>query len=172
MEPAPPPRPHWVGSLVTLVVVLGILAVVLRLLHLGMPMLYPRVLQGPFSLEDVGEVERYADFSPLMPFFRPAELGPRPVHVTVYRQPVPRVVVFWQGDHFLYLEQSRGGEPPPVPADAEALAVGEGTRWWRHGRTRHVVSRRGGIWVEIRSDLDDRTVRRVLESLRPYEELR
>jgi hypothetical protein len=156
---------------VTLVVILGVLALALRILHVGAPMLYPRVLQGPFSLDDIAEVERYAGFSPLVPFFRPAELGSRPVHVTVFRRPAARVVIFWQGEHFLYLAQSRGGEPPPVPPGAEALAVAGGARWWRHGRTRHVVARRDGTWVEIRSDLDARDVRRIVETLRPYREL-
>jgi hypothetical protein len=167
--PREPPR--WVGSLVTLVVVLGVLAVLLRLLHLGAPVLYPRVLQGPFALGDVGEVEEYAGFSPLVPFFRPQELGPRPVYVTVYRRPRPRVVVLWQGEHFLRLEQWRGGDPPPVPAGAQPLAVPGGGRSWRHGRTVYVVARRAGTWVEIRSDLDDVAVRRVVETLRPYRDL-
>jgi hypothetical protein len=164
-------RHHWVGSLVSLVVVLAVLALFLRLLHVGLPMFYPRVLQGPFSVDDFGEVERYAGFSPLVPFFRPQQLGPRPVHVTVYRRPHARVVALWQGERFLYLEQTRGGRPPQVPPDAQPLAVTGGASWWRHGRTRHVVARREGVWVEIRTDLEERDVRRVVETLRRYEEL-
>jgi hypothetical protein len=171
MEPPSAPRRHPVGSLVSLAVVLAVLGVLLRLVHVGVPLFYPKVLQGPFSLGDVGEVEEYAGFSPLVPFFRPQQLGLRPAYVTVFRRPVPRVVVFWQGEHFLLLEQRRGGEPPVVAADAEALAVPGGARWWRQGRTRHVVTRRGGLWVELRSDLDDASVRRIVETLRPYREL-
>lgn len=171
MTPPQPPRHHWVGSLAALGVVLAVVALLLRLLHVGLPLLYPRVLQGPFSLGDVAEAEAYAGFSPLVPFFRPQELGARPVHVTVFRSPQPRVVIFWQGEHFLHLDQRRGGEAPAVPAHAEALPVAGGARWWRQGRTRHVVLRRGGSWVEVRSDLDDRAVRRIVETLRPYEEL-
>ena len=169
-DPAPPRR-HWVGSLVSLAITLAVLAVVLRLVHVGLPILYPRVLQGPFSLADVGEVEPYAGYSPLVPFFRPASLGPRPVTVTVFRRPQPRVVILWQGERFLHLDQRRGGAPPAVPPDAEALAVVGGARWWRQGRTRHVVLRRDGAWVEIRSDLADADVRRVAETLRPHGEL-
>jgi hypothetical protein len=80
-------------------------------------------------------------------------------------------VVFWQGEHFLYLEQTRGGEAPPVPLDSRPLEVAGGARWWRQGRTRHVVARREGVWIELRSDLDDRSVRRVVETLRPYRDL-
>jgi hypothetical protein len=169
--PTAPPRPHWAGSLVSLAVTVGVLALLLRLLHVGLPILYPRVLQGPFALADVAEVEQYAGYSPLVPFFRPAELGPRPVHVTVFRRPHPRVVIFWQGEHFLHLDQRRGGDPPAVPSNAEPLPVAGGGRWWRQGHTRYLVLRRGGEWIEIRTDLDDASARRIAETLRPYREL-
>ena len=165
------PRRHWFASLVTLVVVLAVLAVLLRVLHLVIPIAYPQVLQGPFALAGLGEVEEVAGFSPLVPFFRPQTLGREPVHVTVFRRPVPRVVVVWQGERFLHLELRRGGEAPPVPPDAEPLPVTGGGRWWRHGRTRHVVARRDDFWVALSSDLDDRDVRRVVATLRPHREL-
>jgi hypothetical protein len=168
----PRPRPHWVASLVSLAIVLAVVALLLRLLHVGLPLLYPRVLQGPFSLTDVREVEQYTGESPLVPVFHPQELGSRPVYVTVYRRPVSRVLVFWQGDRFLALDQWRGGEPPAVPPIAQAMPIAEGGRWWRQGRTWHVVLRREGSWVEMTSDLDQDAVRRVAGTLRPYRELR
>jgi hypothetical protein len=171
---APPelPRPHWVGSLASLIVVLAVLALLLRLLHLGLPLAYPRVLQGPFSVADLGAVEEYAGFSPLVPFFRPQQLGPQPVYVTVFRRPRPRVVALWQGEHFLFLEQTQGGPAPPVPPDAHPLAVPGGASAWRHGRTLHVVARREGLWIVLRTDLDERAARRLVETLRRQRDLR
>jgi len=163
-------------GIATLLVVFGVLFLLLRALHLGVPLLYPKVLQGPFSLESVAEVEEYAGFSPLVPFFRPATLGERPVHVTVTRRPRARVAVFWQGERFLYLEEREGGGPPPVPENAREWSLAtpgapEEARWWRQGRTVHAVARRGDHWVEVRTDLPADDARRVVETLRPYRDL-
>lgn len=163
-------------GIASLLVLLAVVFVVLRALHLGVPLLYPRVLRGPFSLEEIGQVEEYAGFSPRVPFFRPESLGPRPVLVTASRPPRPRAVVFWQGEHFLHLEEERGGAPPPVPENARSwslqgpAAEGE-NHWWRHGRTVHAVARRGDAWIEVRTDLPPDDARRVVETLRPHREL-
>lgn len=159
------------GGLISLAVILSVLWVLLRALHLGVPLFYPEVLQGPFTLDSVAQAEEYAGFSPLTPFYRPAELGSAPVYVTVFRRPRPRVVIFWQGDRFLYLEQTEGGEKPPAPPHARPLTGRAEAVWWREGRTRHLVTRAGGLWVEIRTDLDERDLRRIVETLRPYREL-
>jgi hypothetical protein len=163
-------------GIVSLAVLAGVLFLLLRALHLGIPVVYPKVLQGPFSLASVAEVEEYAGFSPLVPFFRPGSLGERPVHVTVTRGPRARVTVFWQGERFLYLEERAGGGAPPVPENARpwelrTRGAPEEARWWRRGRTVHAVARRGDHWVEIRTDLTDDDARRIVETLRPYREL-
>lgn len=163
-------------SIASLLVVLGVLFLVLRVIHVGIPLFYPKVLRGPFSLDTVAQVEEYAGFSPLMPFFRPESLGERPVHVTVTRAPRARVTVFWQGERFLYLEERAGGRPPAVPENARAWTLGtpgapEDARWWHQGRTVHAVARRGDRWVEVRTDLPAEDARRVVETLRPYREL-
>ena len=170
-ENAARPR-HWIGSLASLGITLAIVALLLRALHLALPAIYPPVLQGPFSLTEIAQVREYAGFSPLVPFFRPQELGSRPVHVTVFRRPVPRAVIFWQGEHFLLLDERRGGEAPRVAAGAPTLPVSGGGVWWREGRTWHAVLRREGTWVAIDTDLDETAVRRIAETLRPVEELR
>ena len=162
---------HRARSLARLLAVAGVLAALLRAVHLGAPLIDQGVLQGPFELASMDEVEPYAGFSPLVPFFRPQELGARPVSVTVFRRPRPRVVVAWQGERYLHIEQRRGGQAPVVPTDAEALAVAGGARWWREGASRRVVARRAGTWVEIRTDLPDAQVRRLVETLRPHAEL-
>lgn len=167
-----PVRRHWLGSLVSLVITLAVVALLLRLLNVGLPILYPPVLQGPFALTDVADAQRYTGFSPLVPFFHPPQLGSRPLYVTVYRRPLPRAVIFWQAEQFLLLDERRGGEAPAVPPGAPALPVTGGGTWWREGRTWHVVLRREGTWVTIETDLDETAVRRVAETLRPAEELR
>lgn len=163
-------------GIASLAVILAVLFLVLRALHLGVPLLYPKVLRGPFSLGSLAEVEEYAGFSPLVPFFRPESLGERPIHVTVTRGPRARVAVFWQGERFLYLEERDGGGPPPVPENArewtlDAPGAPEEARWWRQGRTVLAVARRGDRWVEVRTDLPAEDARRVVETLRPYREL-
>lgn len=163
-------------GIASLLVLLGVVFLLLRALHLGVPLLYPQVLRGPFSLEGIAEVEAYTAFSPLLPFFRPEALGPRPVLVTASRPPRPRAVVFWQAERFLYLEQERGGRPPPIPANARSwtlrgpAAEGE-NHWWRQGRTVHAVARRGELWIEVRTDLPPDDARRVVETLRPHRDL-
>jgi len=57
------------------VVVCLVLFFVLRLLHLSAPIFYPKVLTGPFSLDSIESVAQYTDFSPRLPFYRPAMLG-------------------------------------------------------------------------------------------------
>lgn len=163
-------------GIASLLVITGVLFLALRALHVGIPVLYPRVLRGPFSLGSLAEVEGYTGFSPLVPFFRPQTLGPEPVNVTATRPPRAQVVVFWQGDRFLYLEEREGGGAPPVPEHArswilEGPAASGENHWWRQGRTIYAVTRRGDLWIEVRTDLSDDDTRRVVETLRPYREL-
>jgi hypothetical protein len=159
------------AGLLSLVVILAVLGVLLRVVHIGIPLFYPQVLQGPFSVDSLGEVEEYAGFSPLVPFYRPASLGSAPVVITVFRRPRPGVTILWQGEHLLVVEQTRGGEPPPRPPSARPLADDADTAWWREGRTHHVVTRTRGLWVEIRTDLPEQDLRRIVATLRPYAEL-
>lgn len=163
-------------GIASLLVIAAVLFLALRAIHVGIPLVYPRVLRGPFSLDGLAEVEEYTGFSPLVPFFRPQALGQEPVHVTVTRPPRAEVVVFWQGDRFLYLEERDGGSGPPVPENARSwslegpAAAGE-NHWWRQGRTVYAVTRRGDLWIEVRTDLSDDDARRIVETLRPYREL-
>lgn len=152
----------------------GILAglfVALRLLHLALPLLYPPVLAGPFSLDDLGEVERYTGFEPLVPFYRPEVLGSGPVTITARRRPLPQVLIFWQGRRFLYLAERRGGPQPRTSPDARPLPAHPEALWWREGRTHRVVWPLDGLWIEIRTDLPEQDLHRLVETLRPYGEL-
>ncbi len=160
-------------GLVSLLVVAGIVLVILRVIHLGLPLVYPQVLRGPFSLDAVADVEEYSGFSPLVPFYRPQVLGEKPINITVTRGLEPEVLIFWQADHFLYLQERRGGPRPPVPETARPVAgtPGTDTVTWRQGRTTYAQTRRGEVWVELRTDLGANDVRRILDTLRGYEEL-
>jgi hypothetical protein len=160
----------------SLLAIAGIFFLAARALHLLVPLFYPAVLSGPFSVEEPEEVARYAGFSPLMPFYRPESLGRRPVHITAERRPRPRVTVFWNGARFLVLEEVLDGGRPPrshqVPPGALPFPALEDGARWREGRTLHAAGRRGEVWVEIRTDLGEADLVRIAETLRPVEELR
>lgn len=158
-------------GIASFVVIAALFFAALRLVHLAVPVFYPKVLAGPFSLDDFAAVEEITGFSPLLPFYRPQELGERPVAITATRRPHPGVVVFWQGEHFLYLSSRRGGRLPAVPATARPLPRHPDARWWRDGATHYVVLERRGLEVELRTDLGLEDVERIVETLRPYEEL-
>ena len=160
-----------IRGVVTFVVLAALFFALLRLVHLVVPVFYPQVLSGPFSVEGFGEVKELAGFSPRLPFYRPEVLGTRPVHITVTRRPQPKVVVFWQAEHFLYLAEQRGGRRARAPASARPLPRHPDARWWREGETHHVQLEREGLWIELRTDLPLQDVERLVETLRPYEEL-
>lgn len=166
----PAPSSPW-RPLLVFAGIVGVLVVTLRLLHLVVPVFYPPVLAGPFSLEGFAEVERYTGFEPLLPFYRPEVLGTGPVNVTVRRQPRPQMVAFWLGERMLYLAETRGGPRPYVYPEARPLPDHPEALWWREGRTQRVVLEQDGLWVEIRTDLPQEDLHRLIETLRPYEEL-
>lgn len=158
-------------GIVSLLIIAAGFLLAARALHLVVPLLYPPVLSGPFSLDEIGSVEDYTGFSPLMPFYRPQELGREPVHITAERRPRPRVTIFWHGEHFLYLEERLDGARPDIPVDTRPFPVLEDGRRWSEGETLHAVGKRGDLWISLRTDLDEEDLRRVAETLRPLEEL-
>jgi len=158
-------------AIVSFVILAAIFFALLRLIHLAVPVFYPQVLSGPFSVEGFDEVEELAGFSPLLPFFRPEVLGTRPVNITVTRRPQPEVVVFWQAERFLVLAERRGSRPGGAPPSARPLERHPDALWWREGVTHHVQLQREGLWIELRTDLPLTDVERLVETLRPYEEL-
>jgi len=160
-----------IRGVVSFVILATIFFALLRLVHLVVPVFYPGVLSGPFSVDGFEEVEELAGFSPRLPFYRPEVLGTRPVNITVTRRPQPKVVVFWQAEHFLYLSQRRGGRPLRPPPAAAPLPRHPDALWWREGDTRHVQLQRDDLWIELRTDLPLQDVERLVETLRPYEEL-
>ena len=176
--PTTPPQPpqarpvhRWPPALTFLLVVIALLAA-LRLVHLVLPLVYPAVLSGPFSLDSVGEAEQYVGFPPRLPFYRPEVLGTAPVNITARRRPQPQVTVFWQGDRFLYLSERRGGTSPFVRPESRPLPDHPDSAQWREGRTWRVVLQRDDLWIELRTDLPEEDLHRLVDTLRPYAELR
>jgi len=156
---------------VSFVVLAVIFFALLRLVHLVVPIFYPQVLSGPFSVTDFDEVEEVAGFSPRLPFFRPEVLGSRPVNITVTRRPRPRMVAVWQAERFLRLEEQRGGTLPGAPPSARPLPRHPDSQWWQEGGTHHVQLQRDGLWIDLRTDLPLQDVERLVETLRPHEEM-
>ena len=143
----------------------------LRLLHVGIPIFYPQVPSGPYTLRGIAAVARYSGFSPRVPVYRPQQLGVRPVKITVTRRPQPRVVILWQAGRFLNLAQQRGGLAPRLPVAAIPLPGHPGASWWREGGAYHVILKSADLWIELHTDLSLEDVGRILDTLRPYEEL-
>jgi hypothetical protein len=54
---------------------------------------------------------------------------------------------------------------------SDSLEGYAGSRYWREGDTHHVLLELRGHWIEARTDLSLREVRRIVDTLRPYEEL-
>jgi hypothetical protein len=158
--------------LLSLVLVAGGVFLGLRLVHLAIPVFYPQVLSGPFSVDRFEEVERYSGFSPLTPYYRPELLGERAVNITVSRRPEPAVVVFWQGERFLRLTQRLGGPSFPPGRGARPVPGRPDATWWMEGKTRFVVLDQDGLRLELRTDLALEDTARVVRTLRRFDRLR
>ena len=158
-------------GIASLLVIAGAWLLLLRLVHLAVPMLYPAAFTGPISVDDFEAAGRHAGFSPRLPYYRPAALGTGPVHITASRRPRPKVVTFWQGERFLYLAEREGGPAPSRGVRGTPLEGRPGSRYWRAGETHHVVLELDGHWIEIRTDLTFVDVERIVDTLTPYREL-
>ncbi len=145
----------------------GIL-VALRIVHVGVPVLFPETRPGPFVLSSLDEVRRRGGFAPLVPAYRPAALGERPPTLTLTLSPRPTLVMRWQGERRLSVTQRRGGAMPPHPPGSRPLAEVEEATWWRDGPLHHVVLRRGEFWIEVETDLPARDLKRIADTLHPY----
>jgi hypothetical protein len=161
-------RLKGIGSFLLVTV---IVFAVLRLAHLVIPLFYPKVLTGPFSLDRVEAVEEYTGFAPRLPFYRPEKLGASPVSITVTRRPHPRVVLYWQGEHFLRITEQQGGEIRPAAPATKPHEDHSGATWRREGRIYDVALKMDKLWVEVRTDLSEEETRRIVDTLRPYREL-
>jgi hypothetical protein len=146
----------------------GGVLLLLRAVHVGVPMFLPETRPGPFALASLDEVERRVGFPPIVPAYRPETLGRAPATLTVTLSPRPTVVVVWQGEQYLRLTQRRDGSKPPHPPTAHALGGVPDSTWWQEGALQHLIVRRGAFWIEVETDLPWRDLRRIADTLGPY----
>ncbi len=139
----------------------------LRLLHVGVPLLFPETHPGPFTPADLDQAARMAGFRPLVPSYRPAVLGDR-TGVTVARIPRPTIEIEWGGEHRLRIIARKGGDEPVHPDTASALADVAGALWWEEDAVLHSIVRRDDVWVHVETDLPPRDLERIVRSLRPW----
>jgi hypothetical protein len=146
----------------------GAALLLLRGVHLGVPLFFPETQPGPFVLGSLDEVRRRAGFAPLVPAYRPESLGERPASITVSLSPHPTFVIVWRGEHYLRLTQWRGGAEPAYPPASQPLPGAPASAWWEEGSRRHLVLRHGELWVTVETDLPSRDLGRIADTLRPY----
>ncbi|MBK9238836.1 MAG: hypothetical protein IPL75_00950 [Acidobacteria bacterium] len=152
----------------TFLLITGVVALGLRLLHTALPVAFPETRQGPIRVERLEDVRRLAGFTPLIPGYRPATLGTGPVSMQVWLSPSPTFEVVWQqGDQYLSVTQRRGGQKPAHPPLAAALGGVPGSTWWMEGSRHHVLLERGEFWVEIETSLPEGELRRFADTLAP-----
>lgn len=141
---------------------------VLRLLHVGVPLFFPDTRPGPFTLASLDEVQRRVGFAPLVPSYRPEALGARPSSLTVTLSPQPTFVIVWRGERYLSVTQRRGGAMPAHPAGGQPLADVADSTWWRDGSQHRLTLKRGEFWIEVETDLPSRDLKRIADTLTPY----
>jgi hypothetical protein len=146
----------------------GAVFVALRVLHVATPLFFPSTRPGPLAVASLDEARRRAGFTPLVPAYHPASLGERPVTLTVMLQPEPRVIIVWQGEQHLSLDQRRGGRAPDHPPAGRPLAGVPESIWWMEGQRHRLILRRGDLWVDVVTDLPSRDLKRLADTLRPY----
>ena len=163
MSPSRPLR-----GLAGFLLVAGGVLVALRVLHVGVPLIFPGTRPGPFSVASLEEARGRLGFAPLVPAYRPATLGAGPPSLTVTLGPHPTFLAVWRGAHSLSLTQRRGWPAPSHPPTSQALGGVADSRWWREGPANHLVLRRGEFWVTVVTDLPARDLRRIADTLGPY----
>jgi len=143
--------------------------VALRLVHLGVPLVFPDARQGPIAVASLDDVRRRVGFAPLVPGYRPESLGVQPAHISVALGPHPTFAIVWSAnDHYLSVTQRRGGPKPDHPLMARPLTDVPNSTWWATGSRVHLILERDGFWIAIDTSLGARDLRRFADTLAPY----
>lgn len=151
-------------ALITAAVLLG-----LRLLHLATPVVFPSTRLGPIEVASLDEVRRLVGFVPMVPAYRPATLGDRPVGITVVLSPRPTFQITWRsGDQFLIVTQRQGGARPAESPVSKPLLDVPNSAWWMEGAQAHLVLERGAFWIEIETSLSISELKRFADTLSPF----
>lgn len=153
-------------GLLSFVLIAAVVLLVLRLAHVGVPILFPETRQGPVAVASLDEARRRLGFAPIVPAYHPAALGDRPTSIAVLLSPVPTVIVVWrEGDEYLSVTQRRGGPKPDHPPLAEPLTDVPDSTWWMAGSQNHLIIWRVGFWIEMATSLPARDLKRFADTL-------
>jgi len=143
--------------------------VVLRLVSLTVPMVVPGTQPGPIAVARLDDVRDRIGFAPIVPAYRPATLGSKPVSILVVHNPSPTLIVAWrEGDAYLSITQRRGGPKPDAPAGAVPLPDVPESTWWTTGAEHHLIVSRVGFWIEITTNLPVNDLKRFADTLALY----
>jgi hypothetical protein len=158
-----------VKGIVSFFIITAAVFVVLRGLHLVVPIVFPETRQGPIAVARLEDVRRQIGFAPILPAYRPAILGDHPGEMTIELSPVPTFRTVWRGEaHDLTLTQRRGGPDPAMPPLAWPLDGVPNARWWIADGRSHLVLKRDDFWIELDSSLPPRELRRFMDTLTTY----
>lgn len=147
---------------VTAAVVLGLL----RIVHVGVPLVFPETRPGPVDVADMAEAGRLLGFAPLAPAYRPAALGARPARMFVQFSPRPTFHIVWENDgQYLSVTHRKGGPTPDHPPTARPFDGVPDALWWTDGARSHLVLSRDSSWIEIETSLPARELRRFVDTL-------
>jgi len=156
-------------TLASFLVITAAVFVVLRGLHLAVPVVFPETRQGPIVVARLEDVRRQIGFAPILPAYRPAILGDRPGDMTIELSPVPTFRTVWRGEeHDLTLTQRRGGPDPEIPPLVRPLEGVPNAVWWSAQGRSHLVIRRDDFWIELDTSLPSRELRRFADTLTTY----
>lgn len=151
-----------------LVITVGVF-VVLRGLHVAVPLVFPGTRQGAITVTRLEDVQPQVGFAPLVPAYRPAVLGNQAPRMTIRLSPAPAFEIQWHGaEHDLSVSQRRGGPSPVIAPLARPLEGVPNSTWWVAGQRSHLVLQRDGFWIEIETSLPPRELRRFADTLTAF----
>ena len=153
----------------SLALITAAVLLVLRFVHLAVPVIFPSARLGAIEVTSLEDVRRLAGFAPMVPAYRPAILGDRPERITVTLSPRPTFVIVWRaGDQFLSVTQRQGGARPSLSPVSEPLRDVPDSAWWMDRGHAHLVLERGGFWIEIDTSLSTGELRRFADTLSSF----
>jgi hypothetical protein len=144
--------------IVSFLVITTAVFVVLRGVHIAVPIVFPETRQGLIVVTRLEDVRRQVGFAPILPAYRPAILGDHPGEMTIELSPVPTFRTVWRG----------GGPDPVMPPLARPLDGVPNAMWWIAGGRSYLVIRRDQFWIELDTSLPSRELRRFADTLTAY----
>lgn len=155
-----------VKGLPTFAVITIVVFGLLRLLHVGTPIVFPGIRPGPVLVASLDEARQRTGFAAIVPAYHPASLGGAPSSIAVHAAPTPAITVVWrQAEHYLSVVQQRGGPQPDHPPLAQPLDGVPDSLWWTTGTEHHLLVWRIGYWIELTTSLPVRDLRRFADTL-------